>query len=205
MTAARWAAAITVAAVVAVGMRAASHARVPLHRAGDAMLRVTWTARPERIERCRTATDAELAEVPEHMRQRVTCEGITARYRIEVRRDGALLAATVLQGGGLRRDRRLYYYREFAVPSGAATFEVRLARIDSGSAPADSATARGPGDADSEARRRDARDGRGRRVADEVPALLTLREPAILAPREVMLVTYDQSTRRLRAVHPPRE
>jgi len=37
-------------------------------------------------------------------------------------------------------------------------------------------------------------------VADEVPSLLTLRDTMTLRPREVLLVTYDQATHRLRTV-----
>jgi len=41
---------------------------------------------------------------------------------------------------------------------------------------------------------------RRRRMADEVPASLVLRETVTLAPREVLLVTYDQGARRLHTV-----
>jgi len=37
-------------------------------------------------------------------------------------------------------------------------------------------------------------------MADEVPPALHFRETVELRPREVLLVTYDQSQRRLRAV-----
>ena len=139
------------------------------------------------------------------MRQSVVCEGAAARYRLDVSRDGTPLATAVVRGGGLRHDRQLYVLRELAVPSGRATIEVRLTRLDSTRASDDT-----PHDDDSphddaphdDARDREDRSGeeRRRRMADEVPASLVLRETLTLAPREVLLVTYDQEARRLRAV-----
>ena len=109
---------------------AASRARVPAHRGSAAMVRVTLSARPARDEVCRRVSDEELAKLPTHMRQRVICEGVTARYRLEVRRDGRLLESIALEGGGLRRDRQIYHFSETLVPSGRAELEVLLAAAD---------------------------------------------------------------------------
>jgi hypothetical protein len=185
----------------------------------DARLRVAFSARPERIESCRTLSADELANVPQHMRQAVVCEGKAASYRLEVRRDDSLVATALLHGGGLRHDRRLYVLRELHVPSGPSTIDVRLVRTDTVAAkPAgesrdsddharderaehDSLDARKHDD-DGGARAAVSRDldERRRRVADEVPASLALREVVSLRPREVLLVTYDQVSRRLRTV-----
>lgn len=185
----------------------------------DARLRVAFSARPERIERCRTLSADELANVPQHMRQAVVCEGTTASYRLEVRRDDSLLASALLHGGGLRHDRRLYVLRELSVPSGPSAIDVRLVRTDSVAAQPDSGQ-RSPEAREHEestehsapdARRNDDDDDRRatisrdlderrRRVADEVPSSLTLHEVVTLSPREVLLVTYDQESRRLLTV-----
>jgi len=183
----------------------------------DARLRVAFSARPERIETCRTPSESELANLPAHMRQGVVCEGTTATYRLEVRLDDSLVTSALLRGGGLRHDRRLYALRELSVPSGHGTIDVRLARVDSVA----THPARDPRASDDheraehdEGRRRshddDSRigtdalardeDEHRRTVADEVPPVLTLRDTVTLDPREVLLVTYDQTTHRLRAV-----
>lgn len=211
MSAAARAVGAVLAAAAALALVAASHVPLPVHRSGNALLRVAWSARPERVEVCRTLAEEELAALPQHMRQRVVCEGSTARYRLEVRRDGALLDSATVRGGGLRHDRELYVFRELPVPSGRSTVEVRLVRIDSGAVAtaagaddADLARARSPGDDSAVAtvgdRARREVDERRRRDADAVPARLALRETVTLAPREVLLVTYDRGTRRLRTL-----
>jgi hypothetical protein len=204
-----------VAIVLVAVLIAASRARVPAHRGSEAMIRVTLSARPARDEVCRRVSDEELAKLPTHMRQRVICEGITGRYRLEVRRDGELLEAVALEGGGLRRDRQIYHFSETLVPSGRAELEVRLARIDPDSAASDSLSSAAAADSsrddddadddddgddgdDGDDRGRREREERERRVADAMPPSLELRETVTLAPREVLLVTYDRSARRLR-------
>jgi hypothetical protein len=208
--------AVSVGAALALTLVSAAPFRVD--SLPDARLRVAFSARPERIEKCRTLSADELANVPQHMRQAVVCEGTTASYRLEVRRDDSLVASALLHGGGLRHDRRLYVLRELTVPSGRRTIDVRLVRTDSVAARPDSDEpspdahdhdesaehgARGARSHDDDDRRatisRDL-DERRRRVADEVPASLSLHEVVTLNPREVVLVTYDQESRRLRTV-----
>lgn len=185
-----------VAGAAALALAAASAIPLRANPTPHAMLRVAFSARPERVESCRTLSADELADVPQHMRQRVVCEGTTARYRLEVRHDDTLLVSAELRGGGLRHDRQLYVLRELRVPSGRATVEVRLSRIDTAAAPASAAPSDGEPSREADQRRR--------RMADEVPATLVLRETVTLAPREVLLVTYDQGARRLRAVRSER-
>ena len=193
-----------VAMAGAVGVVHGSHVPVSLDTGPDAVLRVAWSARPERVETCRTLSDSALDALPEHMRQRTVCAGASARYHLEVRRDERVIATAELRGGGLRGDRQLYVFRELAIPSGTSDIAVRLVRLDSTVSPDSS-------DADAEHRPDDAgrrtirgrpeADGsRSRRLADMVPARLELRERVTLAPREVLLVTYDSESRRLRSV-----
>lgn len=213
--------AVSLALASALALAAASSIRVRAHTSENAVLRVAFSARPQRVERCRTLSAEELAELPQHMRQSVECEGFTARYRLEVLRDDVRLATAELRGGGLRHDRQLYVLRDLAIPSGRSTVEVRLSRIDSTGRTAkahedssDSRDDRGPRekehDSEDEARsgapdRQDREaDERRRRIGGEIPALLVLRETTTLTPREVMLVTYDQGERRLRVVRRPR-
>jgi hypothetical protein len=199
----------------ALGLALVSDAPFHANVRDDARLRIAFSARPERIESCRTPSESELANLPAHMRQGVVCEGTTATYRLEVRRDDSLVTTALLRGGGLRHDRRLYALRELSVPSGRSTIDVRLARVDSvASHPAREARDRSRdqgADHGSREHRDDhtrlgedalARDEdeHRRTVADEVPPLLTLRDTITLAPREVLLLTYDQATHRLRTV-----
>ena len=193
-----------VAMAGAVGVVHGSHVPVSLDTGSDAVLRVAWSARPERVETCRTLSDSALDALPEHMRQRTVCAGASARYHLEVRRDERVIATAELRGGGLRGDRQLYVFRELVIPSGTSDIAVRLVRLDSTVSPDSS-------DADAEHRpddagRRTTRErpeadvSRSRRLADMVPARLELRERVTLAPREVLLVTYDSESRRLRSV-----
>ena len=180
-------AAMTLAGLLA--LTALSNLPLRVHEEPDARLRVAFSARPERIETCRRPSAAEEADVPAHMRQSEVCEGTTARYRLDVRRDDSLLVTMLLRGGGLRHDRQLYVLRDVAVPRGRSTVDVRLTRLDSSATP------------DVRDDRDDGRDGdaRRRRMADEVPPVMRYRETVELRPREVLLVTYDQSRRELLA------
>jgi hypothetical protein len=207
----------------AFGLAAVTTAPRRPHTDGEARLRVAFSARPERIENCRTLSERELANLPAHMRQSVVCEGFVARYRLEVRRDDSLVASALVRGGGLRHDRQLYVLRELALPSGRSTIDVRLTRIDAatprpgrareesdhhgdGGAHHDSlpGSRAGAGDPEDEnLAQRDEEEHR-RRIEDEVPASLVLRETVTLRPREVLLVTYDQPARRFRTVRGPR-
>ena len=199
---------VTLAA--ALGLAALSDFPVRVHESPDARLRVAFTARPERIETCRRPSAEEEANVPAHMRQTEICEGTTARYRLEIRRDDSLLVTSLVRGGGLRHDRQLYVLRDVAVPSGRSTVDVRLTRLDSSAARSgrdddhDQREAREERDERDDDRREDRHDDRDdearrRRMADEVPAALLYHDTVELRPREVLLVTYDQSQRRLRA------
>jgi hypothetical protein len=201
---------VAAAAAAALLLSLAAAAPLRLHDDAEARLRVAFSARPERIERCRTLSDSELAGVPAHMRQRVVCEGYTARYRLDVRRDDSLVATAVLRGGGLRHDRRLYVLREQSLPAGRSAIDVRLTRLDAANRPDtlprpdasehESGRRAHEDDPEHESQAQRDEDERRRRVADEVPATLLLRDTVTLRAREVVLVTYDQSARRFRVV-----
>ena len=201
--------ALTVGAIVTSALVALSRVPVPVHRSSDALLRVAMSARPERIERCRTVSDAELANTPAHMRQKSICEGAAAAYLLEVSRNGQLLSTDTVRGGGLRNDRQLYVLADFVVPSGSSDIEVRFSRIDSTASDSGARTRDDDRDDGARTRDRDAADrsddddrdrtARARRAADAVPHALLFRESVTLVPREIFLVTYDRDARRLRS------
>lgn len=197
----------------------------PLRVAGadGAILRISLGARPERIETCREQSNEELAKLAPQMRQSVICEGNTARYRLQVRRNGELLHSQEVRGGGLRHDRQLYVSRDLRVPVGPAVFAVHLARIDTVATVATVANderhderseERDGGDGDRRAAGDDVSlpggamparatreaDERRRRREESVPADLRLELDATLQPREVLLVTYDPERHRLTTV-----
>jgi len=119
---------IAVAVVLAGTLAASSGVAVPWHDEGAAHLRLSWSARPERIETCRTLTDEEYAQRPAHMRQRIVCQGTTATYALRVTADGAVLDEAVVRGGGMRGDRPIFLLRTYAVPAGERRVRIRFSR-----------------------------------------------------------------------------
>jgi hypothetical protein len=124
----RWMVATVASAAVLALMASASSAPLPYHDAGLARLRLSWSARPERIEVCRALSAKELAEREEHMRQRLECDGRFATYVLRVAADGKVLGETVVRGAGLRHDRPLYLLRDFDLTSGVHHVAVSFAR-----------------------------------------------------------------------------
>lgn len=179
----------------------ASSAPLRVARSSDAIVRISLGARPERIETCVTQSSEELAKLAPQMRQSVVCEGTTARYRLEVRRNGKPVYLQTVRGGGLRHDRQLYVSRDLHVPSGKSSFTVLLARIDT--VASEQKTEKEDHAENSEEDSilpnradRDA-DTRRRRREEAIPAVLQLKFDAILDPNEVLLVSYEQETKSL--------
>lgn len=215
-TALRVIAAASLTAGVLLALSWGSSAPLRVARGDGAILRISLGARPERIEICRRQTDEELARLAPQMRQSVVCEGTTARYRLEVRRNGELMHAQVVRGGGLRHDRPLYVSRDIPVPPGPAAFAVRLARMDTipvarRSDPSgddtggDDASDGGVLEDESPlpARARRETDERRRRREESIPAELGLDMDVALMPGEVVLVSYDPRGRRLISARGP--
>ena len=196
----RSAAAIAATAVALALMARASATPLPFHAAPAARLRLSWSARPERIEVCRTLSAEELAQRAEHMRQRVECEGRFATYGLRVDVDGRLATEAVVRGAGLRNDRPLYLLREFDVSPGIHAIRVTFMRREQTD---DDAAAFAPAvspDADTglyagRAQREATEHARRARAA--IPARLALDTSLTFVSRPVMLVTFDAERRRL--------
>lgn len=124
------------------GLAASSALPAPWYRAEAAMLRVSWVARPERIEECRDLGEAELAARPAHMRQARECSGSSATYRLRVMVDGTSAADLVLEGGGLRKDRAIFALDEFALHPGRRHLVVQFSRVEPSDTPMDSTSVR---------------------------------------------------------------
>lgn len=186
-----------VAAVALWLLRAGSLTPLRVGEEQTALLRLSWSARPERIEQCRRLSDAELAERPQHMRLRWECEGRFARYLLSVSVDGRPLTTDTIRGGGLRNDRPMHLFREFALAPGTRHLTMSLRRIDAEARPdsaTDAATAAGTAAAD-----RETREGQERRVrrAESLPELVAIDTTLRVAAQRVLLVSYSDVDRRL--------
>jgi len=210
---------LAIALAATAGIAWASNFPMTPYASPDAVLRLAWTARPERVENCRPQTDEELAKLPAHMRQSTVCEGTTASYRLELRREGSLIAELTVRGGGLHHDRPLYVFRDIPMPAGETAISIHFSRLEAtptttpgARAPAASPAGKpAPADAmrqansmDPERRRREGEERLLQR-SEAVPASLSLEKTFHFVPREVILVTYDVERRELLAVErPPR-
>jgi hypothetical protein len=185
-----------------VGLTRASS--VSLSPTGEhGVLRLAWTARPERIEDCRQQSDEELAKLPAHMRQSMACVGTTATYRLEVRWNDRIILQQTVRGGGLRHDRALYLFRDIDLPPGDASIRVRFDRLESVTLPAHRDTSSNERDEERHStamgddRRRRELEERTRGREEAIPPSLSLERHLHLSPRKVILVTYDAQGRAL--------
>jgi hypothetical protein len=199
MTIVRRAAGIVVAVAALSALVAVSRLPMQLFTPEGAALRLSIGARPERIEICRAQTDSELARVAPQMQQRLICDGTTARYRAEVLANDTPLVDRVVRGGGLRHDRQIYVYREAALRPGPTRLVVRLTRLDSATTNAatveQDATATGSAPPLDRAAREVQE--RRRRREEAIPPQLQLDTTMTIAPREVVLISYESEARRL--------
>lgn len=198
----RLAAAGVVSAAGLALMARASSAPLPYHGDGTARLRLSWSARPERIEVCRALSAEELAEREEHMRQRVECNGRFATYTLQVEADGRVLGTAVVRGAGLRHDRPLYLLRDFAIEPGEHRVRVTFARREHTDGDSAAVAAVGRVDADTgifAGRAQREMVERARRVRAAIPARLVLDTTLAFVPNRVTIVTFDPDRRTLTA------
>jgi hypothetical protein len=194
----RWGAATIVSAVLLTLMARASAAPVAYHDGGAALLRLSWTARPERIETCRTLSAEELEREEEHMRQRVECSGTFASYTLRVESDQRLVSESVVRGAGFRHDRPIFLLRELPVSSGPHHLRVSFARREQTRDQSPNATTHGRSEPDTgifagRAEREEVERSRRRRAA--IPSLLVLDTTLVFSPGRVVLVTLNAERR----------
>jgi hypothetical protein len=188
---------VVIAAAAGLAFRAGTAYELDGPEGGAAVLRLSWSARPERVERCRRLTDEELQTRPAHMRLRVECHGAFARYHLSVSVDGRAIAGDTIRGGGLRHDRPMHVFEEIPVPAGARAVRISLVRLDSTVATAVEDPAAVGADTLLGARESREADERRRRAQEAIPPELVLDTILSLVPRGVVLVTYDGGRRRL--------
>jgi len=91
-----------------------------------ALLRLSWRAVGERVEKCRQATAEELAARPQHMRRVEICEGRLAPFELSVALDGENIYSGLIRAAGARQDRPTYVFREFEVSAGTHQLSVQF-------------------------------------------------------------------------------
>ena len=192
--------AVGVTAIALALLARASAAPLPFHDGTTARLRLSWSARPERIEVCRTLSAEELAQREEHMRQRVECDGRFATYALRVESDGLMIGEAVVHGAGLRNDRPLYLLREYDVSPGLHRVRVSFTRRETTDDDAAAFAPTASVEADTglfagRAQREAVEHARRARAA--IPAHLELDTTLTIAPRQVLVVTFAPEHRAL--------
>ena len=209
-------AAILVTAMAAAGIAAGSGAPVPYHADDAARIRLSWSARPERIEQCRTLSEEELALRPEHMRQRLECEGGFATYALEIAVDGRRVAQAVITGGGARNDRPIHDLRDLDVAPGEHRVQVSLVRREAdasdtsdtsdgsdGSDASDEDVDEDEGGISADRAERE-RTERTRRQRAALPAAVVLDTALMIEAGRVAVITFDADRRGFVMVPMPR-
>jgi hypothetical protein len=182
------------AALAVAAIAAGSATPVGLASVDGARVRVSWTARPERIETCRALSDEELAQRPEHMRQRMECEGGFATYALDVAVDGRRLGESVVKGGGVRNDRPIHYLQEFEVEPGEREVQLTLVRREANAARSEEDGHDDDDDDDrgiSAVRTEREREERRRRERTALPAKVELDTTLSLRGGQVAVITFD--------------
>jgi len=103
-------------------------AHLPLGEPSSAAaLRVALRTQRARVELCHDRTDAELAALPAHMRQRRICEETAADYHLVVRVDGVGRLDRRITHSGIRHNRPLVVDALLEVTPGEHDVEIRFA------------------------------------------------------------------------------
>ncbi len=106
-------------------------ARVPLAGADAdrAALRLTWRLRGEEATVCQRPTEAELENLPIHMRNPDACVGDLPPFQLEVHIDGEPRVSRLVHPAGVRGDRPIFVYDELMLEPGrhrvVVTFELQ--------------------------------------------------------------------------------
>lgn len=199
----RPAAATLLAVAATAAIVALSRMPYAVRGSDEAMVRLSWSGRPARIERCRELSDSELAKLPAHMRQREECEGRSAHYLVRVLDGPVTLSTDTVTGGGLRGDRSIHMLREYRVSPGLHAIAVEVARTDT---TADAEPVEGeepdtePSGAEPLDRSAREREERRRQREERLPPRLRYDTTLRLTAGSVLLVMYDPVERRLLGV-----
>ncbi len=180
MSAARRVAGGLLAVAVTIGLAALSRVPYAAVRENDGELRLAWRWRSRRVDQCRRLSDEELAKLPVHMRSAVSCERRLVPYLLEVWVDGRLAVFDSVLAKGAEADRPLSVLRHVPLAPGRYAFRVVFRPL---AVVADSARPAGPDSS--------RHDGDDADLAERADRPLVLETSAVVAPRQVLLVTVD--------------
>jgi hypothetical protein len=192
--------AVGAGAIVLLLIVGTSAAPLPFHDPAMARLRLSWSARPERIEVCRTVSAEELEQREEHMRQRVECDGRFATYTLRVEADDRVVSESIVRGAGLRHDRPLYVLRDFDLPPGVHRIRVTFTRREKTDDDAAAFAKVTPAVRDSGifvGRAEREAEEHARRARAAIPASLALDTSVTFTRRRVKIITFDRDRRAL--------
>jgi hypothetical protein len=123
----RTAAVVVVTAAVAGALGFASRAPYEPAVRGDALLRLSWRLRGERIEQCRDRSAAELEALPAHMRTPRECTVQLVSYRLGVKVDGKTVAHGTFAPAGAKGDRPIFVLQDIPIEPGSRNVLVEFA------------------------------------------------------------------------------
>lgn len=187
--------------VVLLAIAWGSAVELPHHGEGVAQLRLSWSARPERVETCRAVSEEEQARLAPHMRRSVECEGEPASYLLVVVVDDDSLEHKVIRGGGMRNDRPIHLLQNYQVVPGQHRVVVSMTRREAAvdATPLEEASAIVRSDTGLFAGRAERESiERSRRNSSAIPEALVLDTTITFVPARIALVTFDADSRVLK-------
>jgi hypothetical protein len=145
------------------------------HADDEASIRLSWRTVSEPVSACRAPTPEELEALPPHMRMKEICERRHVPFRLRVAIDGVPVRDALLRPPGARGDRPLHVFEELRVAPGTRRLAVEFEEErDAAAEPARAAVK------------------------------LALEAELELTPRDVALVTTDETDERLAVQRPGR-
>jgi hypothetical protein len=205
-------AAVAAATLAAVAIGAASRAPWAASPADRGLLRLSWRAPSEVAEQCRPLSAEEKADLPVHMQVPEVCERRAVPYVLDVRIDGATIAADTIHGAGAREDRPITVFREIPVAVGERAIDIAFRQVVQAQEPHENGDSNGDladhGDEEDDGDDEADGDGHEEEVGDlddedDDPVSLTYSESLTLGAREVALITFDPARRALIRVVSP--
>ncbi len=108
---------LTAAIALALGLAAAT--RIPFgEKAENGILRLSFRLSGQSVRTCRPRTEAELNQLPLHMRTPELCEQRMLSYRLRLFINEKLHLEQTVSPGGLHADRPIYFNRDLAFEPG---------------------------------------------------------------------------------------